>query len=229
MDKDLAHEAIEEALRGNWKKAQDINKAILDQNPKDVDALNRLARAYSEMGKLTLAKRTAHKVLDIDPFNIIATKAIAKWKALRSGDTYASHQSGPGEFLEEPGKTKIVSLLYLGGSGVLAKLDAGDEIKLNTRSHRVSAMMQNGSYIGRLPDDLSARLKKFTFLGNEYKAFIKSIDKKDVKIFIREVKRTKSLSNVASFPPEKIDYISFTPPELVHKKKDLELEVEEEE
>jgi hypothetical protein len=36
-------------------------------------------------------------------------------------------------------------------------------------------------------------------------------------VFIREVERGKNVSSILSFPIEKIDYVSFTPPELVHK------------
>ncbi len=39
-----------------------------------------------------------------------------------------------------------------------------------------------------------------------------------MKVFIREVKRPNNYFNVPSFTSEKIDYISFTPPELIHKK-----------
>lgn len=228
MDQNLAQKAISVALEGNWEKAIEINKAILKENSDDTDALNRLARAFAELGDMAIARKTAQKVLKIDPFNPIASKALLRWKGLRRGDTHKSQPSKPEVFLEEPGRTKIVSLIHLGSSGVVAKLDSADEVNLNTNSHRISITTPDGKYIGRLPDNLSARLKKLTRLGNEYRAFIKAVDKGDVKIFIREVKRSEKLKDIASFSSEKIDYVSFTPPELVHKRQEIGEDEEEE-
>ena len=111
----------------------------------------------------------------------------------------------------------------------MAKLDAGDEVKLNSHAHKVSVNTFDGKYIGKLPDDISARLRKLISLGNEYQVFIKSIDKNCIKIFIRETKRVSSLSDTPSFSSERIDYVSFTPPELVHRKEEFEIDPEQEE
>ena len=229
MKDDLAQKAVSLALSGNWEEALRLNKKILQDDSKDVDALNRLARAYAELGKLSKAKACAKKVLKIDPFNTIAVKSLEKWKELKRGESLKSTPTFPQTFLEEPGKTKILSLIHLGDYKVIAKLDSGDEITLNTRSHRISALSTDGRYVGRLPDDLSARLKKLIKLGNVYQAFIKSANAKEVRVFIKETKRAKKLADIPSFSTEKIDYISFTPPELVHKKEIYENEAEEEE
>jgi tetratricopeptide (TPR) repeat protein len=228
MDSDFAQQAISAALSANWEEAVKLNKQVLKENKKDVDALNRLARAYAELGDLTKAKTTAKKAIKIDPFNKIATKSLEKWKGLKKGETIKSGPSSAQSFLEEPGKTKIVSLLYLGSSKILAKVDSGDEVKLNPHGHRVSIMTMDGKYIGRLPDDLSARLRKLIKYGNEYQVLVKSIQPKDVKIFIRETKRSEALADIPSFSAERIDYIAFTPPELVHKKGKILPEEEDE-
>jgi len=229
MDNDLAQKAISYALAGSWNKAIEVNTKILEADPQNVDALNRLARAYAELGNLGKARHTAKKVIAIDPFNPIALKALEKWKGLKKGETLVSGTSKADMFLEEPGKTKIVPLLNLGDNKLLSKLDSGDEVVLKTHGHKACVVTKTGKYIGKLPDDLSARLKKLITYGNEYQVLIKSTDKNDVKVFIREVKRSKKLSDIPSFSTEKIEYISFTPPELVHKRQDLELEGEEEE
>ena len=100
---------------------------------------------------------------------------------------------------------------------LIAKLDAGDELKINTHAHRISLTTWEGTYVGRLSDDLSARLHKLIKHGNEYQAFVKSTDKKDIKVFVRETKRAPKLANIPSFSTEKVDYVSFTSPDLVHK------------
>lgn len=228
MDTDLAQKAVSAAISGSWKQAAEINKQILKDNPKDVDALNRLARAFAELGNLVSARKTAKKVLKLDQFNTIATKSLEKWKGLRKGETYKSVPSSAQAFLEEPGKTKIVPLLHLGDAKVIAKLDAGDEVKLNPHGHRISITTVDGKYLGRLADDLSARLRKLIRYGNEYRVYVKSTGKNDLKIFVRETKRVEQLSDIPSFSTEKVDYISFTPPELVHKNEDTLSEEDEE-
>jgi hypothetical protein len=229
MKEDTAQKAIKLALAGEWEKAIKVNKKILKETPKDTDALNRLARAYAEVGNLKKAKETAKKVLKIDPFNNIAQKALSKWKSLKKSGDKSQVASSAEAFLEEPGKTKIVSLLHLGAPKTLAGLDTGDELKLNTHKHRVSVTTQDGKYVGRLADDISARLRELVRYGNEYQVLVKSIDPQEsVKVFIREIKRSPKLSDIPSFSTEKIDYISFTPPELVHKK-DVEIPQDDEE
>ena len=218
MKDTLTQQAVASALSGDWRKAHDLNKLILKESPNDVDALNRLARAHAELGDLEKARKTAKKVLKIDEFNTIAKKSLKKWKGLKKGDTITSGPSSAKAFLEEPGKTKIVALIHVGDSKNIAKLDSGDEVKLNPAGHRISVCTQGGKYIGRIPDDISARLKKLIKYGNLYKIFIKSADNKSVKVFIRETHRSEKLADIPSFSSEKIEYISFTPPELVHKK-----------
>lgn len=228
MNKNLAQEAINHALKGEWVQAIQVNKGLLEDNPKDTEALNRLAKAYSEVGNIKKAIITAKKVIKINQFDVIARKSIEKWKNLKKGDSYKTPPVEPQLFIEEPGKTKIVSLIYIGNPNVLATLDSGDRVKLDTHSHRSVINTKDGKYIGRLPDDLSARLKRLIKYGNEYSVCIKSVNKKEVKVFIREIKRGKNLSGVQSFPPEKINYISYTPPELIHKENEgLAFEEEE--
>lgn len=227
MDIDLAQKAVAQALAGNWKEAAKLNNEILKKDPKDVDALNRLARAHAELGNIKKAKLLAEKVLRIDLFNSIAAKALKKWKNGAGGKTPQTTVTSAEAFLEESGKTKMVSLLYLGDPSLISKLDAGDEVKFSPGAHRISVTTSDGKYIGRLPDDLSARLRRFIKTGNIYKVVIKSTGSDDVKIFIKEVKRAEELADVPSFSPEKVDYVSFTPPELVSKKEDLVMEPEE--
>lgn len=223
MDHDLAQKAVSVALSGNWSEAIKLNKQILVENPKDIDALNRIARAFAETGKIEDAKKYTEKSLKIDPFNRIAQKSLKKWHSLKSSTASPENTTGNGHtlpniFLEEPGKTTICSLLFPGDSKVIASLDCGDEVFLSPHSHRVSINNNQGKYIGRLADDLAARIRKFLKTGNEYRVFVKSIDETNVKVFIKEVKRAEKLIDLPSFPAEKIDYASFTPPELVHKK-----------
>lgn len=218
MTIDLAQKAVSLALSGKWEEAIEANKQILQGDSENIDALNRLGRAYAEVGKISKAKTLAHKVLKLDAFNTIAEKALKKWENLSDGQAIKSGPSSASEFLEEPGKTKLVSLMHLCNPDVIAKLDAGDEVKIHAHSHRISITAIDGTYIGKLPDDLSSHLRKLIQYGNEYKALIKAISTDCIKVLIRETKRTEKVAHIPSFSPEKVEYISFTPPELVHNK-----------
>ena len=209
MDIDLAQNAISEALHGDWEEAIKTNLLILKNSSDDTEALNRLARAYTEVGEIEKAKAIASKVLKIDPVNSIAKKSLEKWKTLKNTDRSSPQEISSDNFLEEPGKTKIVSLLHTGDEECLAKLNPGDQVKLLTHPHRVSVVTMDGKYIGRVSDDLSARLRRSIKLGNEYQVLVTTVEGRDVKVFIR--------GSVQTFPTEKIEYTSFTPPELVHK------------
>ncbi len=218
MEQSLAQKAVEAALKGSWKEAARFNTLILKENSKDIDALNRLARAFSELGNPRKAKSFAEKVLKLDPFNSIATKAIARWKGLKSGQTFVSRPASAEAFLEEPGKTKTVSLINLGDPKLLVKLDSADEVKLTPHSHRVSVITSDGKHVGRLPDDVSARLRNLITKGNTYQVLIKSIESDDVKVFIREVNRGSLARDIPSFPAEKIDYVTYSSPDIIRRK-----------
>lgn len=217
MEVSLAQRAVSLALSGDWQEAVKVNLEILKDSPKDVDALNRLARAYSEIGNIVKAKATAGKALKIDPQNSIAQRCLDKWKAYKKNGSQTKSSISIDAFLEESGKTKIISLLNLGELKSFANLDPGEEVKIDSHAHRISIVSSDGKYIGRLPDDLSARLRKLIKSGNKYQVLIKSVEPKEVIVFIRELSKDPSVKNILSFPPEKIDYVTFTPPELVHK------------
>ena len=213
MSSDLAQQAVRAALNCQWEEAVKLNTEILKEDKKDIDALNRLARAYAELGKIKKAISTTNKVLKIDSFNKIALKSSEKWKNRNNGDTLSTKFSDKSSsFIEEPGKTKIIQLLNLGSSEVLAKVETGCKVKLNPQGHRLSILTREGKLIGRLPDDIAARLNKLMKQGNEYEAIVKSVDPNKLCVFIRETKRAEALVNIPSFSSEKIDYISFTAP-----------------
>lgn len=203
MNQDLAQKSIALALEGSWKEAIKVNKEILEGNPSDTETLNRLAKAYFESGNSAKAKTVCQKIIKIDPINSIALKNLAKWKGIKEKCPSDVKPSNTASFIEESGKTKLVSLLNLGDAGIIGNLNACDEVKLAAHTHRVSLTTIDGKYIGRLPDDLALRLRRLIFLGNVYQVFIKSIDQKGIKVFIKEIQKSKKSENTPSFPMEK--------------------------
>ena len=48
----LGKEAVKLALSGDWERAVEVNRAILDLLPQDCETGNRLAKALMELGEL---------------------------------------------------------------------------------------------------------------------------------------------------------------------------------
>ena len=67
---------------------------------------------------------------------------------------------------------------------------------------------QNNTYIAALPDDISFKLGRMIAGGNTYQAIIKSVDKKSVKVLLRELTRGKKFAKQPSFTST-TSYVSF--------------------
>jgi len=206
MEIDLAQKAILAAINGEWELALQINELILQSSPDDTGAMNRKAKALVELGYVEQALGMCEQVLSVDPYNKIASKCIDKWKS-NGHATGQRKPIDPQTFLEEPGKTKIVSLINIGDETTYATLDSGDEVKILHHSHRVCIANVEGKYIGRLPDDLSVRLKQLIEYGNQYTCWIKCVEGREVKVFIREVSRCSKASAIQSFPNERSSFV----------------------
>ncbi len=197
----LARRAILAALANDWILALDSNLTILADNPEDIDALNRAAKACLQTGNISEAVNFSKKVLAIDPLNPIAIKFLAKCHAYQpNGKIPSSNSRSPEDFLEIPGITKIVTLVNLCDSAILAHLDSGECVQMTPKTHKVAVHTLGDVYIGRLPDDLASRMIFYIKQGNEYESFIKSATTSEVKLFIKETKKSEALSNIASFP-----------------------------
>jgi tetratricopeptide (TPR) repeat protein len=201
MYDNLARRAIIAALSNDWPTALDANLTILSEEPDNTDALNRGAKAYLQLGNVSEAMAFSQKVLLLDPLNSIAEKFIDKCRVYEP-DTRApsKNMKMPEFFLEFPGRTKIVSLINLCNPSIIARLDAGDMVQMNPKTHKVAVVTTEAVYVGRLPDDLATRIIYFIKNGNQYESFIKSASTSEVKVFIKETKRAEALWQIPSFP-----------------------------
>ena len=128
----LKNQAIQTALQGNWQDAIAMNKSLIAEDPEDIDALNRLALAYTIIGKLKEAKSTYQKVVRIDPLNPIALRNLKKIKEKKfnsNGYTFKT-ASINNKFLEEPGKTKVVELVNIAQPKIVEALRTGQSLEL---------------------------------------------------------------------------------------------------
>lgn len=198
--------AIEAALKGNWAEAVKLNQDILEKNSSDTEALNRLAHAFKELGQLKKACQIYQRVLGLDPYNPIAKKNL-KQLVFLTKITPSKNKTLPqkqpkidqGNFLEEPGKTKIVPAINPASAAILLRLSPGDPVTLVVKKHTVT-LVKDGQYLGALPDDLAYRLRKLCRLGNKYEAYVRSVAKNNLQIFLKEQLRNKRLGGQPSFP-----------------------------
>lgn len=196
----LKDKAIQTALDGNWEEAILTNKLLLEEDEKDIDALNRLALAYSIVGKIRSAKITYQKVLDIDSLNSIALRNLKNLKTTKKGAKASPAQVFlNNQFIEETGKTKVVDLINIAPSSVIQTLRTGETVTLSIKRLKIFVLKNEKQYIGVLPDDIGKRLIKFMRAGNKYEAYIKSANPNKVIIFIKELKRATRFKNQPSF------------------------------
>lgn len=211
--------AIKTALAGNWKKATELNLEILKKQPDDLEALLRLAKAYEEVGEIKQAQKTYRRATRIDKFNPIAKRGLIRLQDSKKVKRKAVLSPIKNNlFLEEPGKTKTVSLLRLAPAKILLKLDAAEEIKLTPGKRSISVRNKQNNYLGRIPDDLSQRLIKLINRGNQYLAVVKAVEPKMLQIFIKEVKKSKKNAHIPSFSVASEQYQAFLPKKVIREK-----------
>lgn len=192
----LKNQAIQTALEGDWQRAIDLNQSILLEDPDDIDTLNRLAFAFLSSGNPKDAKALYEKVLSLDMQNPIAIRNL---KRLHDVNTKRTPITINNFFIEEPGKTKVMDLINIADKKVITHLRSGEKLSLRIKRSKIFSYDLENQFIGMLPDDTCQRLIKFMEAGNEYEAYVRTVDSNKVSIFIREVKRVKKFKNQPSF------------------------------
>ncbi len=195
--------AIQAALANDWEKAINTNKSILKENPEDINSMNRLAFALTQIRKLDEAKKLYKKILTIDKYNTIARKNLEKIESYPKSSKAQFQNTifalSPSLFIEEPGKTKTVTLTNIAPSSILSHINIGDETVLFPKRHSLEVRTRNKVYLGALPDDIAFRLLRLIKAGNSYQANIKNVSKNSISVFIREIKKGKRYANQPSF------------------------------
>lgn len=200
----LHEQAIDAALDSNWELALKLNKQIIKVDPQNIDALNRQAKAYIELGKPNLAKKSYTEVLAIDPYNPIAQKNMKIIKSFKAGVRCSpsgciKDRLSPSLFLQEPGKTKMVSLLKVAEPQKLSQAFCGMKVEMAIKNRKVTVVDLNGNYLGVLPDDVSHHLLRLSKGGNRYEIFVKSVRVNSLSVIIKEIFRSKRFKNQPSF------------------------------
>lgn len=197
-----SEEAIRLAMQGRWQEAVEANRAILELFPNDVDAWNRLGKAYSELGQNREAIEAYEKALSLEPGNQIARRNLERLKAA-AGATAPAPQAAPRVspqiFLEETGKTGTTTIAGV-PTEVAARLRPGDAVRLVGRQTALGVETIDGEDVGIVEPRIGLRLLKLMKGGNEYAAAVASVSDGTVKVIIKETYQHPSQAGKPSFP-----------------------------
>lgn len=193
----LQDKAIKSALSGDWEAAVEYNLEILAESPLNITALNRLGRAYTELGQKEAAKDAYEQVLKIDKYDTIASKNL---KLLpHQKNNMSSVELADEDFIELPGITKSTGLIKVASRDILLSLVCKQKLTLTPRTRLIAVCTDDKTCIGCLPDDLSLKLQGLIKSGYTYTACLKGASDNTATIFIREAKRPKRTTASPTF------------------------------
>ena len=208
-----AKQAIALAMEGQWREAVAINKDIVESFPNDVDAYNRLGRAYMELGDYSQAREAYSQALELEPYNAIAQKNLRRLSLV--GERPVSSEDDvdtakPQHFIEETGKAGVVNLYHLAPGEILARMVAGDRVYLKISNSRLIVEDSSGQYLGEVEPkhgqrQHGQRLIRLMQGGNEYSAAIVSSTEDKIAVIIREVYQHPGQAGRPSFPPRSLE------------------------
>ncbi|MEK7806221.1 MAG: tetratricopeptide repeat protein [Chloroflexota bacterium] len=234
LKRELSRDAIALALKGEWERATEVNKAILELYTDDVDAMNRLGKALMELGRYGEAKEVLDRVVHIAPYNTIAKKNLARVATLE-GSPLTAHQlrkcgGVPQLFIEESGKSVTTVLRKTATGQVVAGIAPSDPADLAEEHNAINVYTRAGEYLGQIEPKLGNRLIRLMRGGNRYDAAVIGVNDHGISIIIREAYRHRSLRNVCSFPTRtKEEHRVYLGESFARYLKDDDLEEEDEE
>ncbi|HUU64767.1 MAG TPA: tetratricopeptide repeat protein [Dehalococcoidales bacterium] len=228
LKRQRSKQAIDLAMQGRWQEAVAANKFILENFPRDVDAYNRLGRAYMELGEYAQAREAYRRTIELDSFNAIARKNLQRLSYLGEAEVAGlggeSRKIEPHHFIEEIGKAGVVSLYHLAPTEIRARMVAGDEVYLKIDGPSLIVENSRREYLGQVEPKHGQRLIKFMEGGNRYFAAIVSSTEEAMSVIIREVYQDPSQAGRLSFPSRETKVLRPYVDERVFK---LESEYEE--
>jgi hypothetical protein len=203
-----SQEAIALAMQSRWQEAVAVNNSILEVFPTDIDAYNRLGRAFMELGELAKAREAYGQALGLDPENPIASKNLNRLSLLQESHVPVREERrevAPDLFIGEMGKAGVVNLQSLAPKEVLARMAAGNRVYLNMRGQQTIVENEQGEYLGMVEPPHGFRLAKLMEGGNQYAAAVVSIDDNRVRVLVRETFQHPSQVGRLSFPVKPVE------------------------
>ncbi|MDD5486564.1 MAG: tetratricopeptide repeat protein [Dehalococcoidales bacterium] len=202
-----SRKAISLAMEGRWHEAVAVNLSIIEDSPCDVDAYNRLGRAYLELGEYAAARSAYSRAYELDPYSSIAEKNLRRLSQLGEGVAHkppSLTRLDPEHFIEEPGKAGVISLQQEASREIWAGVVAGEKVNLVIDGPNLRVESDQGEYLGLVDSRQSQRLIKLMKGGNKYSSQIVSTTSSKA-IIIREVYQHPSQQGIISFPSRSLD------------------------
>src|SRR5205823_11327808 len=193
--------------------AVQVNRGIMDRFGPDEDTLNRLGKAYTELGQLNDATEAYKGTLKMNPVNPIAVKNLGKLQAMRGGQPVPASKArvDVDAFIEETGKTALTALHVHAEGDPCSKVSGGDPVKLIVSGDTMNVETVRGVSLGHLEHALGRRLIKFLEGGNRYSGAVANCDGGAVKIIVRETYQDPKFFGRPSFPIKKVGRDEFRP------------------
>lgn len=194
----LTKQAIEAALKQEWKVAIQLNSEILSDHPNNVDAKVRLGRAYIQIKNFTKAKKIFKEVLKNDPINAIALRNLEFAKNGKTECVTSTLKTK--SLLKEPGTTHDIKITTKRGMGA-EDFMSGEELLLKAKKKGIELFKcKKGKnlMVGTI-EDLYTVKKINSLLNNKQHVQVVFTHGKDNEIWIL----IKASSPV--FKPDKID------------------------
>lgn len=205
----LAEQAINLAMSGEWHEAVEVNTRLVEEFDPDVEAWNRLGKAYAQLGRIADARAAYESALKLDPNNTIAQRNRQRLAAIKD-ESVAVASNGDGQradpafFIEETGKTVAIAIFSDAAKETLARVAAGDMLAMQRDGDVMTVTTRAGERLGVLDGRLSARLIELQSGGNEYAIATVSVNpaKRELRALVRELRQSPQLAGRVSFPAE---------------------------
>ncbi len=194
----LTQKAVQAAKNLDWDQAAQLNQKVLELQPKNLGALNRLGLAYLQQGKKHQAKQTFKSVLKLDKYNKIAKKNLTK---IENNKVASINNFAQDSFIEEPGKAKNIELIRTADSDSLSTISIGQKCYLEPKSKYISVnTVQDDQYLGTLPKEISQRLIKLIKNGNTYTCSVQICHDEQCSVHLTEKSVSEKNKDFSSFP-----------------------------
>ncbi|MBC8274386.1 MAG: tetratricopeptide repeat protein [Chloroflexi bacterium] len=203
-----SQEAISLAMQSRWQEAVTVNQSIIELFPTDIDACNRLGRAFMELGEFAKAKEAYSRGLELGPDNAIAQKNLQRLSLLSASKVKVKEERrevAPDLFIGEMGRAGVVNLRNPAPGEVLASMAAGNQVYLKVRGQQLIVESEQGEYLGLVGPPHGFRLARLIEGGNKYTAAIVNIDNSTARVIIREVFQHSSQVGRSSFPVKAVE------------------------
>jgi len=203
LRKRLVERAIEHAANKQWDDAINDNLRLLELG-KDAETLNRLGKAYFELGRFDRALEYFRETLQSYPSNVIARKNVTRLglvQGMTDAPTRTVRQhADPQIFIVETGKTALTTLTEIASNDIVMSLMIGEELQINHDGKNVTLTDNDGHRIGTLEPQLAQRLIQMLEGGNRYAAVVANLQDGLVKVLIREIYQAPYQRTRVSFP-----------------------------